>query len=102
MLISNIHNIVVIPEGGRCYVVDCFDNAKQRRVGSNRHVRATEIVVDGADDADDVQIAALIGVLRRNFFCQRKNRNSTGDKNVYLTRIASKLVRAGAPCCTHL
>lgn len=33
----------------------------QRRVGSDGHVRSTEVIVDGADQAHDVQVFVLVG-----------------------------------------
>lgn len=38
----------------------------QRRVSSDGHVRSTEVVVDGANQAHDVQVFVLLGQSVRN------------------------------------
>ena len=43
--------------GRRSDGVDGFDDPVQGRVRSDGHVRAAEVVVDGSDDAGDVQAA---------------------------------------------
>lgn len=38
-----------------------LDDPVQRRVGADGHVSATEVVVDGADHADDVELRVTAG-----------------------------------------
>ena len=41
-------------------------DAMQSRVSSDGHVRSTKVVVDGADQAHDVQVIVLFGQSVRN------------------------------------
>lgn len=46
--------------------VNYLHDAVQRRVSSNGHVRSTEVIVDGAHQAHDVQVAVLFRHRVRN------------------------------------
>ena len=56
----NAHRRRLSPGRRRCDVVDGFYDTVQGRVGSDRHVGAAEVVVDGANHANDVQVSALL------------------------------------------
>ena len=66
-----VYNTYSSPEGSGRYVVDGLDDTEQGRVGADRHVGSAEVVVDRADNTDDVEEGALFAVLRRNCPCQR-------------------------------
>ena len=50
-------------EGGRNDAVNGLHDAAQRRVGADGHVGAAEVVVDGADDAHDVEVRIVFQLL---------------------------------------
>jgi len=58
-----------LPESSGCYVVNCLNNAEQCGVGANGHVRSTEVVVNRADNANNVQVGTLVGIFRTNPVC---------------------------------
>ena len=77
-------------------LVDGVQDAMQRSVGADRHVRAHEVVVDRADEADDDESRVLGGGLGRNHALG----SQLGD---VLRPLASKLVRTrqGAVATDH-
>ena len=59
--------LVWVCRGRNC--VDGLDDPVQGRVGADRHVRATEIVVDWTHHADNVQVTALDLLFLTDFSC---------------------------------
>ena len=51
----------LVGRGRRGELVDGVDDAVQGRVGADRHVRADQVVVDGADEADDDERRVGVG-----------------------------------------
>lgn len=43
--------------------IDGFNDAVERRVRSDGHVRAAEVVVDGSDETHDVQVSMLLHLM---------------------------------------
>ena len=74
----------LMTRGGGDNGVDGLDNSVQCRVSADGHVSAAKVIVNGADHADDVQVAALLALLLGDFaykktekglHCESINRN---------------------------
>ncbi len=46
----------------------------QSRIGSDCHIRAAEVVINGSDHADDVQVTAAVGLFRGDLTCAIQNK----------------------------
>lgn len=73
----------VLPLSGRGDGVHHLDDAVQGGVSANGHVGATEVVVDGAHHAHDVQMGRLLGFRFRNRTCIKTN---TANRDVTLIK----------------
>jgi len=62
-----------LPESGGRNVVDSINDAEQGGIGANSHVRSTEVVVNRTNDAHNVQVGTLVGILRRYLACQHNH-----------------------------
>jgi hypothetical protein len=60
------HERARMRERRRMNAVNCFANSVQRRRGTDGHVRQRHVVVDRANESDDLQVAVVLGLIRGN------------------------------------
>ena len=74
------HEGARVGDGGRVDVVDGLADAVERGGRADGHVRQRHVVVDGPDQADDLEMPVSLDLLVRDAACGRRRREGAGEQ----------------------